>query len=116
VAAKIRKIDRPPCLKEAKLIFDAESRKDALRRFKTWEANCSIEEERAVRCMRKGLFGCLHYCGFDRELWNSIQTTNILERTFGGMGYRNRPTNNFFANDSSANRIMYGITDILDKN
>jgi putative transposase len=79
VAVKIRKINRPHCLKGAKLIFAAESRKEALRRFKTWETNWFIEEERAVRCMRKDLFSCLHYYDFDRELWNSIRTTNILE-------------------------------------
>jgi putative transposase len=115
VAVKIRKINRP-CLKEAKLIFGAESRKEALRRFKTWEANWFIEEERAVRCMRKDLFSCLHYYDFDKELWNSIRTTNVLERTFREIRRRTRPMNNFFTNESSANRIMYGITDMLNKN
>ena len=116
VAVKIRKINRPHCLKEAKLIFGADSRKEALRRFKTWEANWFIEEERAVRCMRKDLFSCLHYYEFDRELWHSIRTTNILERTFREIRRRTRPMNNFFTNEPSANRIMYGITDMLNKN
>ena len=116
VAVKIRKINRPHCLKEAKLIFSAESRKEALRRFKTWEATWFIEEERAVRCMRKDLFSCLHYYDFDKELWNSIRTNNILERTFREIRRRTRPMNNSFTNESSANRIMYGITHMLNKN
>ena len=116
VAVKIRKINRPHCIKEAKLIFGADNRKEALRRFKTWEANWFIEEERAVRCMRKDLFSCLHYYDFDKELWSSIRTTNVLERTFREIRRRTRPMNNFFTNEPSANRIMYGITDMLNKN
>ena len=34
VAVKIRKVNRPHCLKEAKLIFASENRKEALRRFR----------------------------------------------------------------------------------
>jgi len=44
VAVKIRKANRPHCLKEAKLIFQADSRKEALRRFKSWEVKWFIEE------------------------------------------------------------------------
>lgn len=116
VAVKAKKINRPHCLKEAKLIFQADSRKEALRRFKSWEARWFVEEERAVRCMRKDLFSCLHYYDFEKELWRSIRTTNILERTFREMRRRTRPMNNFFTNEASANRIMHGITDMLNKN
>ena len=116
VAVKIRKVNRAHCLKEAKLIFQADSRKEALRRFKSWQAKWLIEEERAVKCMRKDLFSCLHYYAFDRELWKSIRTTNILERTFREMRRRTRPMNNFFTNEASANRIMHGITDMLNNN
>jgi len=116
VAVKIRKVNRPHCLKEAKLIFRADSRKEALRRFKSWEARWFVEEERAVRCMRKDLFSCLYYYNFDKELWKSIRTTNILERSFREMRRRTRPMNNFFTNEASANRIMHGITDMLNNN
>jgi putative transposase len=84
------------CLKEAKQIFQADSHKEALRRFKSWKAKWLVEEERAVACMRKDLFSCLHYHDFDKELWKSIRTTNILERTFREMRRRTRPMNNFF--------------------
>ncbi|NIW10604.1 MAG: IS256 family transposase, partial [Gammaproteobacteria bacterium] len=116
VAVKIRKVNRPHCLREAKLIFQADSRKEAIRRFKSWETRWFIEEERAVRCMRKDLFSCLHYYDLDKELWKSIRTTNILERSFREMRRRTRPMNNFFTNEASANRIMHGITDMLNNN
>jgi len=116
VAVKIRKVNRPQCLKEAKLIFASENRKEALRRFRDWEGKWRIEEERAVRCLKKDLFGCLHYFDFDKELWKSIRTTNILERAFREVRRRTRPMNNFFTNEASANRIMYGISDMLNQN
>jgi len=116
VAVKIRKMNRPYCLKEAKLIFAADSRKEAIKRFKAWEMKWIIEEERAVRCLKKNLFSCLHYYDFDKELWTSIRTTNILERAFREVRRRTRPMNNFFTNEASANRIMYGISEMLNEN
>lgn len=116
VAVKIKKINRPHCLKEAKLIFAADTRKESIKRFRDWEAKWIVEEERAVKCMKKDLFNCLHYYKFDKELWKSIRTTNILERAFREVRRRTRPMNNFFTNEPSANRIMYGISEMLNKN
>jgi transposase-like protein len=116
VAVKIKKMNRPHCLKEAKLIFASDTRKQAIKRFRTWEAKWVVEEERAVKCLKKDLFNCLHYYGFDKELWKSIRTTNILERAFREVRRRTRPMNNFFTNEASANRIMYGISEMLNNN
>jgi putative transposase len=116
VAVKIRKANQAHCLKEAKLIFAADSRKEAVKRFKAWQARWQVEEERAVRCMEKDLFNCLHYFAFDPALWKSIRTTNILERAFREVRRRTRPMNNFFTNEASSDRIMYGITEMLNKN
>jgi putative transposase len=116
VAVKIKKLNRPHCLKEAKLIFAADTRKEAIKRFKDWEAKWTVEEERAVKCLKKDLFNCLHYYNFDKELWKSIRTTNILERAFREVRRRTRPMNNFFTNEASANRIMYGISEMLNNN
>jgi transposase-like protein len=66
--------------------------------------------------MKKDLFNCLHYFDFDKELWKSIRTTNILERAFREVRRRTRPMNNFFTNTASAERIMYGITEMLTDN
>jgi transposase-like protein len=116
VAVKIKKVNRPHCLKEAKLIFAADSRQEAIKRFRHWEARWIVEEERAVKCMKKDLFNCLHYYEFDKELWTSIRTTNILERAFREVRRRTRPMNNFFTNEASANRIMFGISEMLNEN
>jgi len=116
VAVKIRKVNRALCLQEAKLIFAADNRKEALKRFKTWEARWLVEEERAVKCLKKDLFNCLHFYAFPPERWKSIRTTNILERAFREMRRRTRPMNNFFTNEASSDRLMYGISQMLNKN
>ena len=116
VAVKIRKVNQAHCLQEAKLIFAADSRKEALKRFKAWEARWQVEEERAVKCMKKDLFNCLHFYDFPPERWKSIRTTNILERAFREVRRRTRPMNNCFTNEASSDRILYGITQMLNKN
>jgi transposase-like protein len=116
VAVKIRKMNRPNGLEEARLIFGAENRKEAIKRFKAWEAKWIVEEERAVRCMKKELYSCLQFYDFDKELWKSIRTTNILERTIREVRRRTRVMNNCFTNEASANRIMFGMTDMLNEN
>jgi transposase-like protein len=116
VAVKIRKMNRAHCLPEAKLIFAADHRKEAVKRFKTWEARWLVEEERAVKCMRKDLFHCLHFYDFPPERWKSIRTTNILERAFREVRRRTRPMNNCFTNEASSDRIMFGISQMLNKN
>ena len=116
VAVKIKKMNRPHCLKEAKLIFASDTRKEAIKRFRDWEAKWIVEEERAVKCLKKDLFNCLHYYKYDKQLWKSIRTTNILERAFREIRRRTRPMNNFFTNEASANRIMYGISEMLNNN
>jgi putative transposase len=116
VAVKIRKANQTHCLKEAKLIFAAENRKEAIKRFKTWEARWLVEEERAVKCMQKDLFNCLHFYDFPPERWKSIRTTNVLERAFREVRRRTRSMNNCFTNEASSDRILYGITQMLNKN
>lgn len=45
VAVKIKKMNRPHCLKEAKLIFASDTRKEAIKRFRAWEGKWVVEEE-----------------------------------------------------------------------
>jgi transposase-like protein len=84
VAVKIRNVHQAHCLTEAKLIFAADNRQEALKGFKTWEAKWVVEEERAVKCMRKDLFHCLHFYSFPPERWKSLRTTQHPGAGFPG--------------------------------
>ena len=68
------------------------------------------------KCMKKDLFSCIHYYEYDIALWRSIRATNILERAFRKVRRRTKPMNNFLTNEQSANRIMFGISEMLNHN
>lgn len=115
VATKLKRVHMKPCMAEAKGIFNAPSRREAIKRFKTWRRNWQVEGERAVRCMEKDLYHCLHYYSFPKELWKKIRTTNILERDFREVRRRTRPMG-FFPHEESAERIFYGVTNGIHQN
>jgi len=115
VAIKLKRVHMKPCMDGAKVIFNAPSRREAIKRFKEWKETWHIEEERAVRCMEKDLYHCLHYYSFPKELWKKIRTANVLERDFREVRRRTRPMG-FFPTDDSAERIFYGVTNGIYQN
>jgi putative transposase len=115
VAIKLKRVHLKPCMAEAKGIFAAPSKREAINRFKTWREKWQVEAERAVRCMEKDLYHCLHYYAFPRELWKKIRTTNMLERNFREVRRRTRPMG-VFPNEESAGRIFYGVTNGIHYN
>jgi transposase-like protein len=115
VAIKLKRVHLKPCMAEAKGIFNAPSRRESVKRFKVWKEKWQVEAERAVKCMEKDLYHCLHYYAFPKELWKKIRTTNILERDFREVRRRTRPMG-VFPNGESAERIFYGVTNGLHDN
>jgi putative transposase len=115
VAVKLKRVHLKPCMDGAKDIFNAPSRREAIRRFKMWKQKWEVEEERSVRCMEKDLYHCLHYYSFPRELWKKVRSTNILERDFREVRRRTRPMG-VFPNEESAERIFYGVTNGIHDN
>jgi len=115
VAVKLKRSQKKPCMDEARLIWTAQNRKEAIRIFKAWEAKWYPEAERAVKCMRKDLYACLRYFDMPKEQWKTVRTTNILERSFREVRRRTRPMN-FYPNVNSAEKIFYGVTNYLNQN
>lgn len=115
VVVKLKRSQKKLCADEARLIWAAPSRKEAVKRFKEWEKKWYPEAESAVRCMRKDLYACLQYYDLPKEQWKTVRTTNVLERSFREVRRRTRPMN-FFPNERSAQRIFYGISKYLNQN
>jgi putative transposase len=113
VVVTLKRAQREACMGEAKLIFGAPSRTEAIRRVRAWRTKWLDEAEAAVRCLEKDLFHCFHYSSFPRALWRTIRTTNILERAFREVRRRTRPMG-VLTNAESAERIMYGVTQGLN--
>jgi transposase-like protein len=115
VAIKLKRVHLKPCMAEAKNIFNAPSRREAIKRFQAWQEKWQVEEERAVRCLEKDFYHCLHYYSFPKELWKKVRTTNMLERDFREVRRRTRPMG-FFPHEESAQRIFYGVTNGIHQN
>jgi len=115
VAVKLKRIHLQPCMAEAKGIFNAPSRREAIKQFRAWKEKWQVEEERAVRCLEKDFYHCLHYYSFPKELWKKIRTTNMLEREFREVRRRTRPMG-FFPSEGSAQKIFYGVTNGIYQN
>ena len=106
VAIKLKRVHLKPCMAEAKDIFNARSRREAIKRFKAWKEKWQVEEERAIRCMEKDPYHCLHYYSFPKELWQKVRTTNVLERDFREVRRRTRPMGFFPTDDSAGESFM----------
>jgi transposase-like protein len=94
-------------------IWSATSRRDALRAVAAFEAQWIVEEERAVRTLKRQLHQCLTYLDQAISEHRQIRTTNALERAFREVRRRTRPMGTYVTRDS-AERIMFGVTDHLN--
>jgi len=90
MASKLKLNIKGACLGSAKLIFGAQSRTEAIRRFKAWKMQWEVYAESAVECLEKDLYECLVYMDFEQEVWKKIRTSNTIERTFREVRRRTR--------------------------
>lgn len=91
IASKLKAGYKAACMAGARMIFAAENRTEAIRRFKEWKTQWDVYAESAVRCLEKDLYECLTYMDFEKEVWKKIRTTNAIERSFREVRRRTRP-------------------------
>jgi len=94
-------------------IWAATNRRAAMRAVAAFEAEWIVEEERAVRTLKRDLDECLAFFDCPVEDHKQIRTTNALERAFREVRRRTRPMGTYVTRDS-AERIMFGVTDHLN--
>ena len=115
VCVKVSRRNRKNCIEEAREIFNAKNKKEALRKFREWKKKWIVEEEKAVRSMEHDLEKYLTYYEFKKDLWKKIRTVNILERSFRELRRRLRPMN-ILPSERSSTKIVYGIAEKLNSN
>jgi putative transposase len=110
VADKLPKKLHNTCLKEAKGIYQAKNKKEAIKRYKEWKEKWGKQKqaEKAVKCIEIDIEELLIFYEFPKEHWKKIRTTNAIERNFREVRRRIR-TMNVFTNEKSCNRIIYAI-------
>lgn len=114
-AAKyLRKSDEKEVLKEAKSMYKAGTKREAVRIFKAWKNRWKRKYPKAVKCIEKDLDELLNFLElplpkkYQKLIRTRIRTTNVIERSFREVRRRTRPMS-CFTNQDSVNRIIYAI-------
>ena len=108
VANKLRRNIQTECLAQAKGIYLAGSKRQAVKRFHRWAARWRRKAPKAVTCLETDLEQLLSFFDCPREHHSKIRTTNAIERIFREVRRRTRPIS-CFTNDASIDRILYGL-------
>jgi putative transposase len=113
VSDKLRKREQEQCIKEARLIYSAENRKEAIRAYDAWARTWKMASPSAVKCIEKDLEELLNFYACPREMWKKLRTTNVIERAFREVRRRTRPMT-CFNNSQSIERIVYAVLNHLN--
>jgi len=99
---------------EAKRVFYATNKEEALIRFKDWRERWIIEVPKAVECLEKDLDVSLAFYSFPYRHWERIRTTNIIERAFREFRRRIKVMDSFPTEESCV-RIMFALAKLLNE-
>jgi len=102
------KASQQACLEEAKLIYQAPHRTEAINRFRTWRARWKHQAPRAVACLEEDLEELLAFLDCPPPHWKRLRTTNVIERLFVEVRRRIR-TMCAFTTRSSCERILFSV-------
>jgi len=108
VSKRLPKSVQKECLAEAKKIYLAENKREAVAYFKCWAAKWRNQVPEAVSCIEKDLEQLLSFMNCLKDDWRKIRTTNAIERSFREARRRTRPMS-CFNNDASCRRILFGV-------
>jgi len=107
------KASQRPCLEEAKLIYQAEHRTEAIRRFRRWQHRWQREAPKAVACLEEDLEELLAFFDCSKAHWRRLRTTNVIERLFVEVRRRIRTMCAFTTHDS-CQRILFSVFDRMN--
>jgi transposase-like protein len=107
------KASQRTCLEEAKLIYQAEQRTEALQRFRAWKRRWQTSAPKAVACLEPDLEELLAFFDCPSAHWKRLRTTNVIERLFVEVRRRIR-TMCAFTTRSSAERILDSVFDRMN--
>lgn len=113
VSDKLRKRDREQSIKEARNIYSAANRTEAIRSYRFWAEKWRPISPDAVKCLERDIEELLNFYSCPKEMWKKIRTTNVIERAFREVRRRTRPMT-CFNNSQSIERIVYAVLNHLN--
>jgi putative transposase len=108
------KASQRPCLEEAKLIYQAQHRTEAIRRFRQWQRRWQRVAPKAVACLETDLEELLAFYNCPKAHWKRVRTTNVIERLFVEVRRRIRTMCAFTTRDS-CERILFSVFDRMNQ-
>jgi transposase-like protein len=113
VANYLKRKDQEKCINEARAIYNAENRKEAVKAFNEWAERWRTAYPKAVKCIEKDLEELLNFYYCPKEIRVKVRTTNVIERAFREVRRRTRPMS-CFNNVQSIERIVYAVLSHLN--
>jgi transposase-like protein len=108
VMVKLPVKHRDSCLKELRSIYTMPTQAAARERYKVWVKRWEDTAPEAVACVRKDIDELLTFLSQPAPMWQTLRTTNAIERVFREVRRRTRPMS-CFNNTSSCDRIIYAV-------
>jgi putative transposase len=114
VIGKVKHKNKIAAAEDAKAIYQAETKEQAIERMKFFAKKWYVAEPAAVESLRFKFEGTLTYFQFPKDIWKQIRTTNILEREFREVRRRIKVFDNSFNDRNSLNRYGNSIFNYLN--
>jgi len=115
VSNYLKRKDQEKCMAGAKMVYQADNRRQAVKAFNEWKSEWVMQYPRAIRCLENDLDDMLHFLDCPVSHRIKIRTTNIIERSFREVRRRTK-TISCFNNSQSVDRIIYGVMNHLNNN
>jgi putative transposase len=101
------------CLADARKIYLAKNRSEALKRFKEWKSAWKRTCPEAVHCLEKDIEDLLPFLDCPQSHQIRVRTTNVIERSFREVRRRTKVFS-CFTNLESTERIIFAIFSYLN--
>ena len=102
------------CVDEARDIYQAATRKQAIEEFRFWKSRWIKQSPEAVRCLETDLEALLEFFDCPVALRKKLRTTNAIERLFVEVRRRIR-TMCAFTTRQSGERILFSVFDRMNR-
>jgi len=114
VTNKLKKANQRECVKQARRIYHAKTRREAVHQFRTWERTWQALEPKAVACLADDIDDLLTHFKVPVQHRPTVRTTNPIERSFREVRRRTRPIS-CFNNRDSVDRIVFTVVNHLNR-